>query len=328
MKPAFNPVSLGLAVLALSLGATAAKADLRLCNRTSYILYAATARAAGTAVQSQGWTRLAPGDCADVLKASLPPQGVFVYARSSLAHSGPQRAWGGNFPACVRDGDFSLRQPPASCNQADAYAVPFAETGGRPDFTMTFDEQPAYASLSAAQLAGVKRLLKDNGYPIAAINAAPDKATEKALNDFRSRMRFPLSAGNAELFESLEREAQKKIAPAGYTVCNDGRQDLLVATGEETAKGKVSRGWWRIAPKACVRTITTPLSADAVWLLAESLNGAVVKGGPERFCVAPQKFELTGDCAAPGATQAGFARTPTKGLGGAVIHVGQAGTPK
>lgn len=318
-----------LAALAFLLCWTgAAQADLKLCNRTSYILYAATSQVSGATSQTQGWTRLVPGDCALALKGSLARQSTLVYARSSLAHSGPQRAWGGEFPSCVRDANFSLKQTVITpyCSGGASFSVPFAavDSRGKPDFTMNFDEQPVFKSLLAAQLAGVKRLLTDNGYKVGAINGGPDKATGKALADFRARMHFAPTAGNVELFAALESEAQKKTAPAGYTVCNDGKEELLVAMGEANAKGQVSRGWWRVAGGACARTITQTLASDAIWLLAQTGAGAVVKGGPGKFCVTPQEFEIRGrgNCAGRGAAEAGFAKTVTRGLPGYVAHIG------
>ena len=55
-------------------------------------------------------------------------------------------------------------------------------------------------------------------------------------------MNFAPTAGNAELFVALENEARKKIAPAGYTVCNDGHDVLLVALGQmDGGKAGVTR---------------------------------------------------------------------------------------
>src|SRR5471030_1874865 len=104
-----------------------AQAALNLCNRTSYILYAATSSVRGPAHVTEGWTRLAPGSCGIALKTPLTGQSTLVYARSALAHSGPQRAWGGNLPACVRDGNFSLRLTgvASGCGEDD-FSVPFA----------------------------------------------------------------------------------------------------------------------------------------------------------------------------------------------------------
>jgi uncharacterized membrane protein len=317
-------ILLGLLFFLLPLPAHAA---LNLCNRTSYILYAATSAVGGNAGLTQGWTRLAPGDCQTAIKTSLSGQSILVYARSALAHSGPQRAWGGNFPTCVHDGNFMLRQAvPASACREDSFSAPFAaiDTKGRADWTMNLDEQPAYPSLTAAQLAGVKRLLKDNGFATGTIDGLPDKATGKSLKAFRDRMHFTPSAGNDALFAALEAGALKSTAPAGYTVCNDGAENLLVAMGEVAGKAPVSRGWWPIAPGACARTITTPLAGDAAYLLAQKRSGVAVVSGSDKFCVTPQEFEIQGraNCAARGYVEAGFARTATKSSSGYVAHIG------
>jgi len=321
-----------LAVLATALSlASPAEAALKLCNRTSYILYAATSAVSGDGSSTKGWIRIAPGDCQIARPEKLSSQSYLVYARSALAHSGPERAWGGDFPLCVKDGDFTLNRRGAAANCAgDVFAVAFAtiETHNRPDWTMTFDDQPQFGALEAAQLAGVKRLLKDNGYKIPAIDAKPDKATGAALEDFRRKMKFAERAGNAELFTALEAEAAKRGGtPQGYTVCNDGGADVVAAIGEPAGADFVTRGWWHIAGRACARMITTPLKNAAVWLLAQKPGGAVTVSGADQFCVAGQEFEIKGrkDCAQRGYTQAGFARTPTHGKSGLVVHINESG---
>ena len=321
-----------LAVLATALSlASPAEAALKLCNRTSYILYAATSAVSGDGSSTKGWIRIAPGDCQIARPEKLSSQSYLVYARSALAHSGPERAWGGDFPLCVKDGDFTLNRRGAAANcTGDVFAVAFAtiETHNRPDWTMTFDDQPQFGALEAAQLAGVKRLLKDNGYKIPAIDAKPDKATGAALEDFRRKMKFAERAGNAELFTALEAEAAKRGGtPQGYTVCNDGGADVVAAIGEPAGADFVTRGWWHIAGRACARMITTPLKNAAVWLLAQKPGGAVTVSGADQFCVAGQEFEIKGrkDCAQRGYTQAGFARTPTHGKSGLVVHINESG---
>lgn len=317
-----------LAVLAASLAfGRPAEAALKLCNRTSYILYAATSSVTGTSSTTHGWVRVAPGDCQIALAGKLTAQSYLVYARSALAYSGPQRAWGGNLPYCVRDTNFNLSRKaiPPDCT-GDVFSVPFAtvDTHGRADWTMTLDDQPRFASLEAAQLAGVKRLLKDNGYKIAAIDAKPDKATGAALTDFRKKMQFADRDGNDKLFSVLETEAARRGgAPQGYTVCNDDKTPLAVAIGEATGGDFVTRGWWRIAGGACARVITTPLKQNAVWLTAQKPGGAILVSGPDQFCVTDLEFEIKGrrNCAQRGFAQAGFARIPTHGKGGGVAHI-------
>jgi uncharacterized membrane protein len=306
-----------------------AQAALTLCNRTSYILYAATSAIQGSRSETSGWTRVAPGECQVARKEPLTAQSYLVHARSSLAHSGPARAWGGNQPVCVKDGNFVLKQPAgkSGCTD-DSFALPFAtlDNQGKRVWTMNFDEQPVL-TMTEAQLAGVKRLLKDNGYAIAQIDGKPDKATGLALNDFRKRVHFAPTAGNVELFQALEGEARKKIAPAGYTVCNDGPDALMIALGQTDGGKTVSRGWWTVTPGACARAMTMTLNSDAVYLLAQHKSGSTLVAGSQRFCTAATAFEIEGNqnCAGRGFAEAGFAATPTKGLSGYIAHIGPAG---
>ena len=322
-------VRLLVALLALGAMSVPAQAALTLCNRTSYILYAATSAAQGARSETDGWTRVAPGECQVARKEPLMAQSYLVHARSSLAHSGPARAWGGNQPICVKDGNFTLKQPAAksSCTD-DSFVLPFAtlDNQGKRVWTMNFDEQPIL-TMPEAQLAGVKRLLKDNGYAIAQIDGRPDKATGLALSDFRKRMHFAPTAGNAELFQALENEARKKIAPAGYTVCNDGPDALMIALGQTDGGKPVSRGWWTVTPGACARAMTVPLASDAIYLLAQRKSGGALVAGGQHFCTAATAFEIEGNqnCAGRGFAEAGFAATPTKGLSGYVAHIGPTG---
>ena len=70
-----------------------AKADLKICNRTSYVLEAATqVIVKNTESLTQGWMHIVPGDCAIAVKGPLNAASYLVYARSSLAHAGPPRA--------------------------------------------------------------------------------------------------------------------------------------------------------------------------------------------------------------------------------------------
>src|ERR1700722_8086864 len=95
----------GLLAMVL-VGTVPAHAELKLCNRTSYILYAATAATKSQRSSTQGWTRIIPGDCQVARSEALTAEAYLVHARSSLGYSGPARAWGGNFPMCVKDANF------------------------------------------------------------------------------------------------------------------------------------------------------------------------------------------------------------------------------
>ncbi len=319
-----------LALLMLAGLAAPAQAALNLCNRTSYVLYAATAAVDGQVSDARGWTRIAPGECQVARGEPLTARSYLVYARTSLAHSGPSRAWGGTVATCVRDGNFALRRKVgAYCTDDDLFALPFAslDTAGKRNWTMNFDDKPPQPSLMAAQLAGVKRLLADNGFRVGNIDAKPNAQTGAALTTFRKGARLPPQAGNAELFNALEARARGTSAPAGYTVCNDTRQLLLVALGRTEGNKASSHGWWKIEGGACARVITAPLATQAVWLLAQSKEGETVAGGADMFCVAAAAFDINdrSNCAKRGLTEAGFARTDTRGLSGFIARIGEGG---
>ena len=327
----------GLLAMAVLMGvllasALPARAALNLCNRTSYILYAATAALDGGGKAAiRGWTRIVPGECVAARSGNLSRMTYLVHARSSIAHSGAARAWGGNRQLCVRDGDFTLTQPAAQkgCGTDGAFPLGFAvvATEGQPDWTMTFDQQPELDSLQDAQLAGVRRLLKDNGYKVGAITGEPDKATGAALAQFRKTMKFPPDAGNDRLFTALETRAREHVAPAGLTACNDGKAPLLVALGQTGHGRQTARGWWTVAPGACARLQTIPLAADRMYLLAQTRDGQTVKGGSKMFCIADAAFEIgdaVGRCAARGYAEAGFAAIDAHGAAGAILHLGGA----
>jgi uncharacterized membrane protein len=316
--------------LALFWAVAPAQAALTLCNRTSTVLYAATAAIKGAQVTAQGWSRIVPGDCQVTRAEDLTADRYMVHARSSLAYGGPARAWGGNLPICVRDADFRLQQKGSvgMCKEDGAFALPFAalNTGGKKSWTMTLDESPALPSLVAAQLAGVKRLLHDNGYDVGPLDGAPSKKTGAALAAFRKQNNLD-QAGNAELFDALERQALKSNAPMGYTICNNGKALLEVALAQ-TAKDKSgAKGWWTVPPASCAHAVTTALGESSYYLFARHKGGAPVVTGAEKFCIAPAAFETKarGNCAALGQTEAGFLPTQTKGVSGFVAHVGDKG---
>ena len=310
--------------------AAPAAASLKLCNRTSYVLYAATATAARPNMLTQGWTRLAPGVCAEAISKPLKAPPYYVYAQSSRSHSGPARAWGGATSLCVGHGNFTFTTPALGrCTQEDAFNVRFSEiaTKGKSDFTQTLTEKPTLATLDQARIAGLQRLLSDNGYKIAAIDGNDDKPTETALGDFRRRAKLSRKATDDALFQALEKAASQTAAPAGYSVCNTTTAPFWAAIGQKTGKDWVSRGWWKVPPANCATAITQPLATDRIYLLADLPGKKPLVTGSEKFCVTDIAFEIQGktDCQKRGMREIGFAQTNVKGEQGYVARIGPKG---
>jgi uncharacterized membrane protein len=315
------------AALAFALAAPPAHASLRLCNRTSYVLYAATTSAGTSDALVQGWTRIVPGSCRIAIQSDLTASAYYIYARTSSAHSGAPRAWNGNVNFCVKDTFFSLRLPLLStrCPTLDMLELPFAAiaTHHMRSWTTTFRETPDYDSMKSAERVGLNRLLIDNGVKIGTLGSSSDKAAETALALFRKRMRLSDKASAADLFDALETEAMKTAAPVGYTVCNDTDKPVWAAIGQKKGASTVSRGWWMIAAGGCAKTVTDSVANAKVYLRVEKGKGVALVSGPEKFCVTNIEFEIQGreHCAARGLADAGFAETNTKGVPGFAAHV-------
>jgi uncharacterized membrane protein len=311
--------------------ASSASATLKLCNRTSYVLYAAAGSVQGMQATTQGWFRMLPGTCQPVIKDPLAAKGYYVYARSSLAHSGTSRAWGGSQNLCVKDANFALRTSLASvrCPEDDTFGLPFAsvDTHREKSWAMTFDESPPFKTLKDAENAGLKRLLRDEGAKIGAIDAKPNKIADAAMTAFRKRLNMSPKASTSDLFDALETEALKTTAPAGYAVCNDTSKAIWAALGLKTKDKWSSRGWWKIGAGGCAKAITEALSTDKIFLLAQTPGGVPIVYGPDKFCTTNVEFDTQGreNCKKRGLEESGFATTRVKGLQGFTAHVSENG---
>jgi uncharacterized membrane protein len=306
-----------------------AAADLRVCNQTSYVLYAAVGYEAGLQMLTRGWTRVRPGECASALEGDLNQPSYFLYSRSSRAHTGITHAWGGRIRLCAKETNFAIDVPvgTARCASDDAFLLPFASiaTGRKASWTTTLTEAPSLATPVAAKAAGTTRLLRDLAYKLDA--NSPARVIAEALTDFRARARLSVKATDDEVLDALENEALKASAPAGYSVCNDGHAEIWAAIGLRLNRGSVARGWWDVPPGACARLLTKPLNVTAIYLHATKPGSPNFVNGPTTFCTGTGSFELPGSgrCAGQGQSARGFAETETKGLGGYVAHVGDRG---
>jgi uncharacterized membrane protein len=207
--------------------------------------------------------------------------------------------------------------------------LPFAriETKGQPVWAMTFTESRDIATVDAARIAGLKRLLRDNGMKIANVDGKPDKPTEDALNSFRKRMNIAPDAVTRDTFDALETEALKSAAPAGYSICNDTDAVVWAAMAFALGRDWMTRGWWKVPAGTCAKAMTQPLNLDKVFLHAEKHGNDKLVSGPEKFCLTNIEFEIQGrgGCAKRRLNEVGFAATITKGLTGYTAHIGNQG---
>lgn len=308
---------LGLAVLT----ATPARAGLTLCNRTSTVVYAATATAGNGSLTAKGWTRVVPGACTEALKEDLSGRTAYVTAKSARAYAGPARSWSGPVIACVKEQNFTLTAPASGRCPSGSYGQGFSavDTHHMRNWTVTLREDPDFFSMEEAERAGLKRLVESLG----GRNLDAKGRLEAALTGFKKRLHLAANAPASVLFDALETEALRVAAPAGYSLCNDSREQVWAAIGQKKGAVFLAKGWWTVEGGACAQLISEPLTGQKIWLRVERGKAKTLVGGADKFCVTDIAFEIQGrqNCKARGLNEAGFAQTNNKGASGYTAHV-------
>ena len=312
----------GLAALWLA-GAGAGEAAAQggqgwqLCNRTSFVIEASVARYEGQGVVVEGWRRLRPGACDTALEGPLRPGIHYLFARSSTAHRGGRRIWGGDHPLCVdTTGSFSVESP------QDCAAMGLERRDFRPvlienrNVWKTSLTETEEFDLEMAANAGVQRLLADAGVYNGNIDGLIGRKTRAAIGEFLVSNELPEDTTDQDLIDVLEQIAQDRGRNIGLTLCNRSRNRIWSAIARRKGEGWESRGWWLLESGGCARVIDEPLLSAEHFVFAEMIgeNGEVrtLKSATDPFCVARTQFAIMGrsDCTASAYREALFAATP------------------
>jgi len=304
----FNkPVLAVLALVAAILGcvvvdravAQSAPAGWSICNETSYVLEAATARPDGRAILVQGWIRLRPGECRLAVAAPLARGTHYLYARTSSAHHGGRQQWGGDAVLCVDpNNSFAIENPPQCANMGlEERHFRRVQINKRDSWRTSFAEAEGY-SLDRAQEAGLERLLEDAGYEIEAPRGGIDpRRISQAIQQFRAAARLQPNASQDQLIDALETAARRRADQIGLTLCNRTHGRVWTAMARRRGEGWESRGWWQLGPGGCVRVLDEPLIQDVYYVYAalDGQDGArYLAAGGEPFCTSPARFAILG----------------------------------
>ncbi len=302
-------------------------ADYRLCNMTSYVLMGAIGYQADTGWRSHGWARLLPGACGTALPGSIGKAGYHVFARSIEAHRGTAKYFSGPERFCTVPGDFDIEgRESCALKGYDTNGFIRVETKPGSEWTTSFSEPRDY-SPEAARIAGVQRLLRDNGFVIPHIDGIAGKSTIRAIGAFERASGKGAGSGTIDdrLVERLIEGAEREHEKTGLDLCNGTRHLVWAAIGYRTAEDEVSSGWVRIEPGKCAKAIKGALSARSYFVYAEAVGGKggvmreggrpLVWSGGETFCTKTTRFEISGrdDCARRGYDERNFMRIDTDG---------------
>ena len=282
----FPKAMLALVALAVSGAAAASISAARaqsgpngwsLCNQSCYVIEVATGRPEGKAVLVSGWLRLRPGECRLAANAPLTRGVHYTFARTSSAHRGGRRQWGGPSHLCVDPQNSFAIENPSNCQSMGLEERNFRDIriNKRDSWRTTFAEAEPY-SLAGARSAGLQRLLADAGYDTATNTGRYDpRRMATAIARFRAEKNLTQVSSEEQLIDALESAARKRAETVGLTLCNRTAARLWTAVARRRGEGWESRGWWTLGPGGCARTIDDPLLQNVYFVqaLLESPQG-------------------------------------------------------
>ncbi|MBX3519669.1 MAG: DUF1036 domain-containing protein [Xanthobacteraceae bacterium] len=310
-----------------------ARADLEICNRTSFVIEAAIGIESKGAAATRGWFRVDPGACRVVLRGEPIADHLYLHARALALYGALRPLSAAHIDLCTGSGDFLLAGA-KQCAKAEDRLLPFAEV--RPsksgDNSALFVAESAGYDAEQARFAAIQRLLTLAGFDAEPVDGMPGAKSELALAAFlKSRNITAEAALRADFIDLLLAAARDGQAP-GLLWCNDTKHAVMAALGSEEDGAVVTRGWWRIEPGACIRPEVPRRASARLYSFAEAVDvsGAVVEqkgrplfwGGNNRFCVKSIRFEIRDhvNCEARGLDTKAFVPVELSRQSGAMLR--------
>jgi uncharacterized membrane protein len=284
-------------------------ADLKICNRMSYVVEAAIGIDQKAATATRGWFRIDPATRA-----------LSVYGASPLPKNGSDTL-------CVASGDFVIGA--ARQCRAGQTPAPFTQVtptiGDDGNLVAYLAEDSDYDD-EQARLAAIQRLLVIAGYDAAPIDGVDGPKTRAALKGFLGSRGLSSDAAQSPDFFTTMIAAVQSPSPSGLSWCNDTPHRIVAAVATDDGKAVVSRGWYRIDPGKCVHPDVTG-QPRRVYSFAEAVDAdnRTIKvkdkplnwGGTKELCTRERRFETNeqGDCASRGFSATGFSVVDISGPG-------------
>jgi uncharacterized membrane protein len=312
-------MSLPAAAIVLFVSSAPAFADLKLCNRMSYVVEAAIGIDDKAATATRGWFRIDPAACRVVLQGALTADRILLNARALGVYGASPIPQNGSDTLCIAPDNFIIAA--ARQCRGNQTPAPFTQiTPTRTDdgnLTAYLAEDSEYDD-EQARLAGIQRLLVIAGYDAAPIDGVDGPKTQGALAAFLKSRGLAADVVQSPNFFTTMIEAVQKPSSSGLTWCNDTPHRIMAAVATDDGKTVTSRGWYRIDPGKCLHPDVTGQPRQ-VFSFAEAVDGQnrTIKyrdkplnwGGPKELCTRESKFEVSeqGDCGTRGLAPIGFA---------------------
>jgi uncharacterized membrane protein len=312
-------LALPAAAMSLFTSSEPALADLKICNRMSYVIEAAIGIDDKTATATRGWFRIEPASCRVVVQGTLSADRILLNARALSLYGSSPIPQNGTDRLCVAPDNFVI----AAARQCRTGQMPAQFTQITPtqaddgNLVAYLAEDSEYDD-DQARLAGIQRLLVIAGYDAAPIDGVDGPKTQTALAAFlKSRGLSPDVVQSPNFFNTMI-DAVQSPSPTGLTWCNDTPHKIMAAVATDDGKSVVSRGWYRIDPGKCLHPdVTGQLRQVFSFAEAVDADNRTVRykdkplnwGGATPLCTRENKFETSeqSDCGSRGFAATGFA---------------------
>jgi uncharacterized membrane protein len=311
--------ALPAAAISFCVSSVPAYADLKLCNRMSYVVEVAIGIDDKAATATRGWFRIDPAACRVVVQGTLTADRILLNARALGVYGSSPIPQNGGDTLCIAPDNFVI----AAARQCRAGQTPAPFTQISPTRTddgglVAYLAEDSEYDDEQAKLAGIQRLLVIAGYDAAPIDGVDGPKTQGALAAFLKNRGLTPEIVQAPNFFATMIDAVQSPSSTGLTWCNDTPHKIMAAVATDDGKTVISRGWYRVDPGKCLHPDVTG-SPKQIFSFAEAVDAEnrALKfkdkplnwGGAKELCTRESKFETTeqGDCGSRGFAATGFA---------------------
>src|SRR6201995_5419408 len=312
-------MTLPAAAVSFFFSSAPAHADLKLCNRMSYVVEAAIGIDDKAATGTRGWFRIDPAACRIVAQGTLNADRILLNARALGVYGASPIPQNGSDQLCVAQDNFVIaaaRQ--CRSGQTQAAFTQITPTQGDDGNLVAYLAEDSEYDDEQARLAGIQRLLVIAGYDAAPIDGVDGPKTQAALAAFLKSRGLAPDIVQAPNFFATMIDAVQAPSSTGLTWCNDTPHKVMAAVATGDGRTVTSRGWYRVDPGKCLHPDVTG-QPKQIFSFAEAVDGdnrtLKIKdkplnwGGAKELCTRESKFEINeqGDCGTRGLASAGFA---------------------
>ena len=296
-----------------------ASADLKLCNRMSYVIEAAIGIDDKSATATRGWFRIDPAMCRVVLQGTLTADRILLNAHALPVYGASPLPQNGGDTLCVAPNNFVI----AAARQCRSGQTPAPFTQINPtkaddgNLVAYLAEDSEYDD-DQARLAGIQRLLGIGGFDASPIDGVDGPKTQTALAAFLKSRGLSADVVQSANFFTTMIEAVQAPSSTGLTWCNDTPHKVMAAVATDDGKTVMSRGWYRIEPGKCLHPDVTG-QPKRIFSFAEAVDAEnrtirfkdkpLSWGGDTQLCTRESKFETSDqdECGNRGFATTGFA---------------------